>query len=686
MGTTATSLHILSLPPDPASLSGEIEKAYRKLGYIKPKKAGASTAKQVVLVPGDGGFLSIYDSENDEIDGGELKDLAVQLSKRLASVAILTSIYDGDTFELVLFYKGKQIDAAVSDPDSHQGGLKILTGKRRAQAWLDMFYVRDFVRASWMGSGELFSQRQAVESWQERLKEVEASESLAENHLAEWCEVAGLDPDRAFGNCSDFTRKAVDGQITLAFERAGVPATKAKLAAVPDAPIDLKYWPSGDDCPYHRFFPAPWPVAPGATVRFHWYVVSSGAGFRGLSFRLRVDGPAQPKVEGVGLHAYRFYNGQVTSMTPVASFAGTVPAEPLIQIADFSVPAVEPQTRKQFLLQLDIDVRLPEPGEATLAPALAPLEAEALSPNLPPLRLSAIRPHWVPIVSRPERPDAGRLQATLRLNTPSVLSTVAILPEDGDATRDRARELMDMWLESLRPAPGTMAVIHTQHMSPSRRLAKSTRPVPLEALTTGKLWSKLFAESSGYQTVLIGLQHADAPHPHAGLAVQGALQLFRRPVLDSTLNCALWVLDHQSVHRKLGASPEAAIDVFETWLACVDPLQAWVARAAWVPEFDSWEDFAQTVYESAATVDWFRSKTDDFVGGRMSLVRRLRFVAPRLWLDESLMREVDRAALEEIAALRQRRRATEIELLPGRSLAELETALAPLLPTFARLG
>jgi hypothetical protein len=94
----------------------------------------------------------------------------------------------------------------------------------------------------------------------------------------------------------------------------------------------------------------------------------------------------------------------------------------------------------------------------------------------------------------------------------------------------------------------------------------------------------------------------------------------------------------------------------------------------------------RSVYESAATVDWFRSKADDFVGGRMSLVRRLRFVAPKLWLDESLMREVDRAALEKVAALRQRRRATEIELLPGRSLAELETALAPLLPTFTTLG
>lgn len=85
----------------------------------------------------------------------------MQLSKRLASVAILTSIYDGDTFEFLIFNKGKQADAAVSDPGSHQGGLKFLSGKRRAQNWLDMFYMRDFARASWSGSGEPISQRRA---------------------------------------------------------------------------------------------------------------------------------------------------------------------------------------------------------------------------------------------------------------------------------------------------------------------------------------------------------------------------------------------------------------------------------------------------------------------------------------------------------------------------------------------
>jgi hypothetical protein len=153
MGTTATSLHILRSSGNTASLSGEIEKAYRRLGYARPKKPAGISAKQVILVGrDDDDFLSIYDSDNDQIDTGELKDLAVQLSKRLASVAILTSIYDGDTFEFVLFHKGKQVDVAVSDPGSHQGGLKFLAGKRRAQAWLDMFYIRDFIRARGAGA------------------------------------------------------------------------------------------------------------------------------------------------------------------------------------------------------------------------------------------------------------------------------------------------------------------------------------------------------------------------------------------------------------------------------------------------------------------------------------------------------------------------------------------------------
>jgi len=70
MGTTATSLHILRLPENAGSLSDEIERAYRRLGCAKPKKPAGTSAKQVILVGrDDDDFLSIYDSENDEIGG-----------------------------------------------------------------------------------------------------------------------------------------------------------------------------------------------------------------------------------------------------------------------------------------------------------------------------------------------------------------------------------------------------------------------------------------------------------------------------------------------------------------------------------------------------------------------------------------------------------------------------------------
>jgi hypothetical protein len=113
-------------------LREDIEKAYRKLGYARPKKASGTAAKRVILAPdASGDWLSIYDSENDRIDTGELKQLAVTITKKLGTVALLTSVYDSDSFEFVMFHNGKQVDAAVSESERHAGGLKMLKGKRR---------------------------------------------------------------------------------------------------------------------------------------------------------------------------------------------------------------------------------------------------------------------------------------------------------------------------------------------------------------------------------------------------------------------------------------------------------------------------------------------------------------------------------------------------------------------------
>ena len=48
MGTTATSLHLSSPNGDPGLLIGEVEKAYRRLGYNKPKKLAETDLKQKI--------------------------------------------------------------------------------------------------------------------------------------------------------------------------------------------------------------------------------------------------------------------------------------------------------------------------------------------------------------------------------------------------------------------------------------------------------------------------------------------------------------------------------------------------------------------------------------------------------------------------------------------------------------
>lgn len=89
--------------PAAGRLPVDIEKAYRNLGCVRPKKAGGDAIKRVILAPNaSSDWLSIYDSENDQIDTGDLKRLAVGVTKKPGTVALLTSVYDSDSFEFVM--------------------------------------------------------------------------------------------------------------------------------------------------------------------------------------------------------------------------------------------------------------------------------------------------------------------------------------------------------------------------------------------------------------------------------------------------------------------------------------------------------------------------------------------------------------------------------------------------------
>ena len=139
MGNTCSSVHIALTGTTPEAING-IVRAYTSLGFEQAKTAPSDGGKHVIVLRKEGdAFLSVYDSDNAALDTGELKDLALAASKIFKAAAVCTSLYDSDTFEVVVFNAGKQVDLVVTHPDQYSGPLKVLTDKSRATQWSKAF-------------------------------------------------------------------------------------------------------------------------------------------------------------------------------------------------------------------------------------------------------------------------------------------------------------------------------------------------------------------------------------------------------------------------------------------------------------------------------------------------------------------------------------------------------------------
>src|SRR5262249_1538642 len=135
MGTTCASFHAL-WRGSVADAAKAVSRAYTKLGYERLRKASVEGGKQVILLARAGEhYVSVYDSNNADLDSGELKDAALGVSKLLKTGAVFTSLYDSDSYEFVVFNNGRQIDLLMSDVESYSGPLKRLTRNSRATQW-----------------------------------------------------------------------------------------------------------------------------------------------------------------------------------------------------------------------------------------------------------------------------------------------------------------------------------------------------------------------------------------------------------------------------------------------------------------------------------------------------------------------------------------------------------------------
>jgi tetratricopeptide (TPR) repeat protein len=673
------------MPAD--AIASGIKSAYQKLGYTVAKKP-EDQRKRVVLKGGlPGQYVSIYDSDNDRLDTGELKELAVVLSRRLGTVAIVTSVYDSDAYLFIMYFAGRQVDSNVAGDLWTQDGLRLLSGKKRALKWREIFSGRDP-----SGTTHL-----SLEDWQKRLDFAGKDDSVfAEIRLGKLCAAAGVDPSRASTVLEDF--ETPDGsEHTTFFLKPG--ARKLAKPQKQDGVQELAYVRSDDDAPELLYFPAAWPVPAGKDRAIDWNAVTAGPGFRGLRIKLHFEAATGVLLKKVEVAARPFFNGQLTSLAAVAHDQWPGLSEPVAgektvtyEAADFEAPRIDPETRKKFLITLRARFAVSQSREATVRPVLEAIDGAFTALRLPPIKLRAPELLWMPAVG----PCTDDIVA--RLNQPSVASACAILPGTAETHRARAKALVDAWIASLTLPVEIIANVHTKkHMTESGSVSKSTWSVSAQALPADKRWPSLLGSERDYQYVTIELGLPDSPYPLAGAVLQcslrdGQVAKPEQPVealqASEALTCALWFINDPSVYERCGTSAQAQDRNFSSWVTEGDTLQAWQVDSTWFPKLGDYETSPSgfmTLYESAVRKISHPMYRDLGLSDLVKLptwpTRRLRFVGRKLWLGASLTGQLDLSAVERICSLRSVGSLTEIVLNDGVAIGELEQALAPILPS-----
>jgi hypothetical protein len=146
------------------------------------------------------------------------------------------------------------------------------------------------------------------------------------------------------------------------------------------------------------------------------------------------------------------------------------------------------------------------------------------------------------------------------------------------------------------------------------------------------------------------------------------------------LSGGVWMLDHPDVFAAFGTTADDVGVRFATWIRSTKAVQAWSQSAAWIPKFDTYDEYRQTPYESAETPDWFQAG----LGGAAPIGTwhgpRLRAIAPEMWPDESMFVDIDLAMLNRIAECEQLGALTRIRLRADATLNDLERLFASRLP------
>ncbi len=741
MGNSCASVHIALTGKTSDPIKGII-RAYTTLGFERAKTASPEGGKHVVLLRGKGdAFLSVYDSENAALDTGDLKDLARAASKVFKTAAVCTSLYDSDTFELVIFHAGKQVDLVMTHPEEYSGPLKILSGKSRATQWSKVFGTAL--------TAERISQAAATES------------AFADDALGELARLIGLTGGQPHMHYQDLREEKAQTHH-LYFTRQPPAA-----GAVPDGQIALRDYFDPDNSRILMVAPASWPVPLGEAVRVTWLMLSEGAGFNDGSLAIQINGPDGLSITSGFMEGSKFHNGQIVGPLETAPRLrqgddgqgremAQASVEELVKSRQFEVtqsplgssgsktftarfpaldiPTKTPERTTQILVVLQLHLVASQVGAWDIGVSVRPNSGTAFQHDLPRARLAAVEQTWLPVVSglnpkatyntddvatlqprdalmlREMQHKQGIIRLDRTLNHFAIASNAAIIEDEGQATLDACRSHLEAWLRPLAEQTGDVRIHAEKRMTEKAYVGKSRKTLPLSAFQGDKAWHKLFDQAGNYQTVLANVFPKDAEYAIAGVGLQIGLEHYPEewrehyerqlaatlskmrgrpfesaPVVN-TVHVFAWVLNHAECYGYVGTSIDDMKDRLDGFASLRPVLQAWHSQYTWQPRFDHADDYHRTVYEDHSVLNWFRGilQTDGGLNAsKMSLQwcrNVLRMVTPHMWICRALLEQLDRAALEAVAEVTGTGDAFKIALKDGRALDELEIALLPILP------
>ncbi len=670
MGTTWAALHLGC--DDGPEIRDLAVRAFKAIGWehVESPASEQPTRHVAVSIQADPPVATVVISGNDEIDDGTLKELAVAMTRVTEAPAVVTEINDGDAFNVVLFRQGRQMDA-LGDAVAHtENDLRTLPADARALAWSEAF-GRDLGPAP--GGG---------------------SEQLAEEEFGAVLSWIGLDPGKAPLSYDETVAMSCGeaGTLLLTFAPSDPPESIGQASNKPT----LSVYHDDDDCPHHRVYPAHWTLAAHEASGLKWLIESRGAGFDGARVEFQVDDAdgGAIRLTHISMHAFPFFNGQIVSATPVAVHeeALSVVLEDGVISYDaipFSMPHLDHEAAKRLVIVLRLEC-VPEDGaRARIRPRFHSVGPHPSPLDLPPVRLLGGNASWRPagISGRgSDGPYEERL--LLELNTPSVLSVFAIMDGDSEGLRRSAQAAAESWLAGLSDLPGsTASVLTKKHMTASGNITKKKADFLTSELTSERAWPRWFSAKTDLQTLRIDIRPDSAFQPYSGFVMKSALRDDAMteevgPEPDPALHIAFWAIDHPEAWSTLGWERSAWLERVGGWIEANKVLQAHQLCSAWIPDFDDYEDFAQTIYEDLSGVDWFRKGLKGSMMTRRWCSKTLRSASPRMWLCDGLVASLPNQAhsLEPIADISRVGDLWRISLKQAASIAALERSISTILP------